>query len=265
MKTVQRSASCTGAGEASATASNSSTMSTPSLAASSCRKLPVPAAQTLFMSKSTACRCSRRMYLASCPPISKIVSHLGVGRDGAAGVRRDLVDDQVRGEEVADHLPAGARGGQAQQPHAAAKLGAQARHQVAGHLDRPPARRDVALGAQLPHRVDQGEFRRRRADVDAQPGAGGKRGSIRRPASGLPAPPAAASRPAAARCAAPLRRRSPARSRAGRHPARPRGRPAATPARRRRRRGRRGAAGPRGRGAAAGTPAPAAGWTPRRR
>ena len=77
MKTVQRSASCTGAGEASATASNSPTMSTPSLAASSCRKLPVPAAQTLFMSKSTACRSSRRMYLASCPPISKIVSTSG--------------------------------------------------------------------------------------------------------------------------------------------------------------------------------------------
>ncbi len=52
-------------------------MLTPNLLASSCRKLPVPAAHTLFMSKSSGLAFSSQMYLESCPPISKTVSTLG--------------------------------------------------------------------------------------------------------------------------------------------------------------------------------------------
>ena len=46
----------------------------PSLFAVSSRKLPVPAAQTLFILKSTTNPSLRDVYLASCPPNSKIVS-----------------------------------------------------------------------------------------------------------------------------------------------------------------------------------------------
>ncbi len=77
MNTVQRSASFTGAGAARAISWNSPTMSIPCLLASSCRKLPVPAAQTLFMSKSSGWVLVMETYFESWPPISMIVSTAG--------------------------------------------------------------------------------------------------------------------------------------------------------------------------------------------
>jgi hypothetical protein len=80
MKTVQRSPSLTGARDASARSENSPLMATPSSSARSSRKLPVPAAHASFMVKSTTTESprtgsrARRMYLLSCPPISKMVS-----------------------------------------------------------------------------------------------------------------------------------------------------------------------------------------------
>ena len=52
-------------------------MEMPSFSACSSRKVPVPAAQTLFISKSTTTPWSSVMYLESWPPISKIVSTSG--------------------------------------------------------------------------------------------------------------------------------------------------------------------------------------------
>ncbi len=52
-------------------------MPSPSFSACSSRKDPVPAAQTLFISKSTTLPPQILMYLESCPPISKTVSTSG--------------------------------------------------------------------------------------------------------------------------------------------------------------------------------------------
>ena len=77
MNTVHRSASFTGRSAERAISWNSPTMLMPCLLASSWRKLPVPAAQTLFMSKSRGWVLTMEMYFESCPPISKIVSISG--------------------------------------------------------------------------------------------------------------------------------------------------------------------------------------------
>jgi len=60
-----------------ASAPNSSSIFRPRRSACSSRKEPVPAAQTLFMVKSTTAPFSSETYLASCPPISKMVSTRG--------------------------------------------------------------------------------------------------------------------------------------------------------------------------------------------
>ena len=52
-------------------------MEIPKLSACSSKKDPVPAAQTLFISKSTMAPFSKRINLESCPPISIIVSTSG--------------------------------------------------------------------------------------------------------------------------------------------------------------------------------------------
>jgi len=49
----------------------------PSFSACSSRNEPVPAAQTLFIVKSTTTPLSMLMNFESCPPISKIVSTVG--------------------------------------------------------------------------------------------------------------------------------------------------------------------------------------------
>ncbi|OQA08171.1 MAG: hypothetical protein BWY66_01108 [bacterium ADurb.Bin374] len=77
MYTVQRSVSLNGVFAASARLSYSPAMSMPSLLAVSSRKLPVPAAQTLFMRKSTTKAWLSDVYFASWPPSSKIVSTSG--------------------------------------------------------------------------------------------------------------------------------------------------------------------------------------------
>jgi hypothetical protein len=77
MNTVQRSPSRDGHDEEKAHSANSSFTETFSLRACSSRKLPVPAAHTLFISKSTMTPSSMEMYFESCPPISKIVSTAG--------------------------------------------------------------------------------------------------------------------------------------------------------------------------------------------
>ena len=77
MKTVHRSPSRPGAREPRAICPNSPTMLIPSFSACSSRKDPVPAAQTLFISKSTITPFWMLMYFESWPPISKMVSTLG--------------------------------------------------------------------------------------------------------------------------------------------------------------------------------------------
>ena len=80
MKTVQRSPRSAGAREARAISPNfSSGISI--LAACSSIKEPVPAAQILFIMKSTTSPSLREIYLESCPPISKTVSASGFQND----------------------------------------------------------------------------------------------------------------------------------------------------------------------------------------
>ena len=67
----------TGSGVSRARAPNSSLMEMPSFSACSSKKEPVPAAQTLFIIKSTMAPFFREMYLLSWPPISKMVSTSG--------------------------------------------------------------------------------------------------------------------------------------------------------------------------------------------
>ena len=83
MNTVHRSPSLAGVREASARSPNSPTIEMPSFSACSSRKLPVPAAQTLFISKSTTTPVLERMNLESWPPISKIVSTSGSKKTAA--------------------------------------------------------------------------------------------------------------------------------------------------------------------------------------
>src|SRR3990172_3230715 len=74
MNTVHRSPSLQGAVERNALSANSSLMLMPRRSACSSRNEPVPAAQALFISKSTTAPFRRLINLASCPPISNIVS-----------------------------------------------------------------------------------------------------------------------------------------------------------------------------------------------
>jgi|GEM_PF-5656193 len=77
MNTVQRSPSRQGWRADSARLANSSLMATDNFSACSSRKEPVPAAQALFISKSTITPSFRAMNFESWPPISKMVSTLG--------------------------------------------------------------------------------------------------------------------------------------------------------------------------------------------
>ncbi len=77
MKTVHLSPIGGGAEQPSASSLNSPFMLMPSLSACSSKKEPVPAAQTLFISKSTTTPSFKAMNLESCPPISNIVSTCG--------------------------------------------------------------------------------------------------------------------------------------------------------------------------------------------
>ncbi len=76
MKTVHLSPRRTGTADPRAIGPKSS-IATPSFSACSSRKEPVPAAQTLFISKSTTLPSLMEMYLESWPPISKMVSTSG--------------------------------------------------------------------------------------------------------------------------------------------------------------------------------------------
>ena len=77
MNTVHCSPQSTGCSAARARRAKSRLMLMPSFSACSSRKLPVPAAQALFMVKSLTRPFSSRTYLESCPPISKMVSTSG--------------------------------------------------------------------------------------------------------------------------------------------------------------------------------------------
>ena len=74
MNTVHRSPRRIGASLASAISANCFLIAMSSSSARSSRKLPVPAAHASFIVKSTTTPSCSEMYLASCPPISKIVS-----------------------------------------------------------------------------------------------------------------------------------------------------------------------------------------------
>jgi len=108
MKTVQRSPIFTGHSEERARDPNSPLMETSSFSACSSRKEPVPAAQTLFISKSTTTPLSTLIYFESCPPISKIVSTLG-SMWMAAVPGRDLVSHQVRADKIGRQVSPRAR------------------------------------------------------------------------------------------------------------------------------------------------------------
>ena len=74
----------------------------------------MPAAQTLFIMKSTTAPLDRLMYLESWPPISKMVSTSGIDGRGRGGLGGDLVAHHVGADEVAGEIAAGAGGGRAQ-------------------------------------------------------------------------------------------------------------------------------------------------------
>ncbi len=77
IKTVHRSPIDVGAAHPSASSLNSPFMDMPILSACSSRNEPVPAAQTLFISKSTTTPFFNAIYFESWPPISNIVSTVG--------------------------------------------------------------------------------------------------------------------------------------------------------------------------------------------
>ncbi len=73
----------------------------------------MPAAQTLFIMKSTMAPCFRLMNLESWPPISKMVSTVGVDGRGGGGLGGDFVAHHVGADEVAGEIAARAGGGRA--------------------------------------------------------------------------------------------------------------------------------------------------------
>src|SRR5512147_2146834 len=77
MNTVQHSPNLQGDPAQKARLSNSCLILMPSRSACSSKNEPVPAAQALFISKSTTAPFARLMNLESCPPISKMVSTEG--------------------------------------------------------------------------------------------------------------------------------------------------------------------------------------------
>ena len=91
MKTVQRSPRHDGAGDRRASVANSSRIEMPSRSACSSRKEPVPAAQALFIAKSTTTPRSMPDVLAVLPADLEHGVHVGVDRHRRAGLGRDLV------------------------------------------------------------------------------------------------------------------------------------------------------------------------------
>jgi len=152
-------------------------------------KEPVPAAQTLFISKSTMAPLSSEMYLESWPPVHLEVDDGAVVERDVFGVltayledgvdvfvyinrgrrvRRDLVLDDVRADEVAGEVAPRAGGPDAPHDYLIRDLRAHLGQAAPDGLDGParghqvPLRDDVAV---LVHRDDVG---RQRAHVDAE-------------------------------------------------------------------------------------------------
>jgi len=102
MNTVQRSASFTGCSRTEPLlelAHNADAV----LVGQLMRKLPVPAAHTLFMSKSRG-GCSRRNIFRILSTDLKNRVHLRIDLDGTPGVGRNLVNGQVCIQEIAHHV-----------------------------------------------------------------------------------------------------------------------------------------------------------------
>ncbi|OPY91763.1 MAG: hypothetical protein A4E73_01811 [Syntrophaceae bacterium PtaU1.Bin231] len=87
---------------------------------------------------------------------------------GSAGVGRDLVEDQVRVQEVAHHISSGARGRDSADRHAIPQSFADPLQQRLRHLDGFPPGGEITLVDQLPVFGDDGILRSRGADVDPQ-------------------------------------------------------------------------------------------------
>ena len=67
--------------------------------ACSSMKLPVPAAQTLFMMERVTRPSRRVVNFESWPPISMMVSTWGFKLHGRPGMGRDLVEDEIRPQD----------------------------------------------------------------------------------------------------------------------------------------------------------------------
>ncbi len=173
MNTVHWQPRSAGAVDAAARRENSSTIATPKCSACSSRNDPVPAAQILFITKSSMCPSRTWMYFESCPPISKIVSTSGAISTAARSLAGDLVLDQVRAQQVGGQMAAAPRDRDAQHVQPLADRIADHVEPLADGLDRPAAGGQVDAFIDLPLRAEEDEVRAHRSHIHAEVGVHG--------------------------------------------------------------------------------------------
>ena len=150
MKTVQRSPSMTGLGACRASALNSSSTLTRKRPACSSRKAPVPAAQALFIAKSTTTPSRTADELAVLSADLEDGVDGGVKLDRGAGLGGDLGADDVGADEVGGQVAT--RAGGAYGAHgkrvaiAGGKFGADLGEAVAHNVERVALRAARSAG-----------------------------------------------------------------------------------------------------------------------
>ncbi len=106
--------------------------------------------------------------------VDLLADHRVSDERGARLVRRDLVDDRVRADELADELAAGARRPDAADTNLVSHLALDLLEPFVHDLDRPRLGAQVDLLDDEPVVVDEREVRAHRADVDAEVGVDGE-------------------------------------------------------------------------------------------
>ena len=168
MNTVHWQPRSAGAADAAARRENSSTIATPRWSACSSRNDPVPAAQILFITKSSMRPSRTWMYFESCPPISKIVSTSGAISTAARSWQVISFLTRSAPSKCAGQMAAAPRDRDAEHAQPLADAIADDVQPLADGLDGPAAGGQVDAFVDLPVRAQEDEVRAHRSHVHAE-------------------------------------------------------------------------------------------------
>ena len=179
MNTVHWQPRSAGAVDAAARRENSSTIATPKCSACSSRNEPVPAAQILFITKSSMCPSADVDVFRVLP--ADLEDRVDVRRDLDRGpqLAGDLVLDQVCAQQVRGQMAAAPRDRDAEHVQPLADRIADHVEPLADGLDRPAAGGQVDAFIDLPVRAEEDEVRAHRSHVHAEVGVHGPFGRQR--------------------------------------------------------------------------------------